>query len=94
MGNKLVSKEDIKHSHTSLLGNEEDAKGLPNIRQEVLSHYLLCLDCPSSDDSVNIYKHKFKNVWRRTVLLGRWSKLYCLKRYYICYKCCRSEIEF
>ena len=35
MENKLVSGEDLKHFHTSLLGNEEDAKGLLNIKQEV-----------------------------------------------------------
>ena len=28
MENKLVSGEDLKHFHTSLLGNEEDAKRL------------------------------------------------------------------
>ena len=27
-------------------------------------------DCSISDDSVNIYKHKFKSLWRRAVLLG------------------------
>ena len=32
-----------KHFHTSLLGNEEDAKGLLNIKQEFLSHHLLHL---------------------------------------------------
>ena len=26
----VVSEEDLKHFHTSLLGNEEDAKGLLN----------------------------------------------------------------
>ena len=38
-----VCEEDLKHFHTSLLGNEEDPKGLPNIKQEFLSHYLLHL---------------------------------------------------
>ena len=38
----VACEEDLKHSHTSLLGNEEDAKGLLNIKLEVLSHiYLL-----------------------------------------------------
>ena len=42
MENKLVCEKDLKHFHTSLLGNEEDAKGLLNIKLEVLSHiYLL-----------------------------------------------------
>ena len=36
-----VWEEGLKHFHTSLLGNEEDAKGLLNIKQEFLSHYLL-----------------------------------------------------
>ena len=35
--------QDLKHLHTSLLVNEEDAKGLLNIKQEVLPHYLLHL---------------------------------------------------
>ena len=33
----VVCKENLKHFHTSLLGNEEDAKGLLNIKQEFLS---------------------------------------------------------
>ena len=37
MENKLVCEEDLKHFHTSLLGNEEDAQGLLNITQEVSS---------------------------------------------------------
>ena len=41
MENKLVRKEDLKHFLTSLLGNEEDAKGLLNIKQEVLSRIYL-----------------------------------------------------
>ena len=36
----IVCEEDLKHFHTSLLGNEEDANGLLNIKQEFLSHYL------------------------------------------------------
>ena len=39
----VVCEEDFKQFHTSLLGNEEDAKGLVNIKQEFLSHYLLHL---------------------------------------------------
>ena len=39
----VVCKEDLKHFHSSLLGNEEDPKGLLNIKQEFLSHYLLHL---------------------------------------------------
>ena len=41
MENKLVCEEDLKHFHTSLLGNEEDAKELLNIKQEILSHIYL-----------------------------------------------------
>ena len=37
MENKLVSEEDLKHFHASLLGNEEDAKWLLNVKQEGLS---------------------------------------------------------
>ena len=40
---EVVCKEDLNHFHTSLLGNEEDAKVLLNIKQEFLSHYLLHL---------------------------------------------------
>ena len=32
----IVCKENLKHFHTSLLSNEEDAKGLLNIKQEFL----------------------------------------------------------
>ena len=39
----VVCEEDLKHFHTSLLGNEEDAKGLFNIKQEFLLHCLLHL---------------------------------------------------
>ena len=39
----VVCEEDLKHFYTSLLGNEEDANVLLNIRQEFLSHYLLHL---------------------------------------------------
>ena len=41
MENKFECKEDLKHFPTSLLGNEEDAKGLLNIKQEFLLQYLL-----------------------------------------------------
>ena len=43
MENKLLSEEDLKRFHTSLLGNEEDAEGLLNVKQEVLARYLLHL---------------------------------------------------
>ena len=39
----VVCEEDLKHFHTFLLGNEEDAKGLLNVKQEVLARYLLHL---------------------------------------------------
>ena len=35
----VVCKEKLKHFHTSLLRNEEDAKGLLNINQEFLSQW-------------------------------------------------------
>ena len=38
MDNKLVSEKDLKHFHASLLGNEEDAKGLLNVKQEGLPY--------------------------------------------------------
>ena len=41
MENMLVGREDLKHFHTSLLGNEEDAKGFLNIRQEVFKELSL-----------------------------------------------------
>ena len=34
----VVCKDDLKHFHSSLLGTEEDVKGLLNIKQEFLSH--------------------------------------------------------
>ena len=37
----VVCEEDLKHFHTSLLGDEEDAKGLLNIKQEFLSHLIV-----------------------------------------------------
>ena len=54
---------------------------------EILRHWVSCLnprisEFSSSDLSVNKYKHKIqKNLWRRAVLQGRWSKRYCLKKY-------------
>ena len=54
---------------------------------EILWHWVSCLnprisEYSSSDLSVNKYKHKIqKNLWRRAVLQGRWSKRYCLKKY-------------
>ena len=43
----VVCGEDFKNFRTSLLGNEEDTKGLRNIKQEFLSHYLLHLKVAS-----------------------------------------------
>ena len=39
----VVCEEDLKHFLSSPLGNEDDAKGLFNIKQEFLLHYLLQL---------------------------------------------------
>lgn len=41
MENKLVSEKDFKHFHTSLLGNEEDAKEFLNIKQEAFKELSL-----------------------------------------------------
>ena len=41
MENKLVSREDLKHFHTSLMGNHEDPKELLNIKQEVFKELSL-----------------------------------------------------
>ena len=41
MENKLVSREDLKHFHTSLMGNHKDAKELLNIKQEVFKELSL-----------------------------------------------------
>ena len=38
---ELVSGEDLKHFHTSLLGSPEDAKGLLQIKQKVLKELSL-----------------------------------------------------
>ena len=35
----VACEKDLKHFHTSLLGNEEGAKGSLKIKQEFLSHY-------------------------------------------------------
>ena len=34
----VVCEDDLKHFHSSLLGTEEDVKGLLNIKQEFSSH--------------------------------------------------------
>jgi len=39
--NKLVIGVDLTHFHSSLLGNEEDVKGLLNIKQEVFQELSL-----------------------------------------------------
>lgn len=38
---ELVSEEELKHFHTSLLGSPEDAKGLLQIKQKVLKELIL-----------------------------------------------------
>ena len=49
--------KDLKHFHTSLLVNEEDANGLLNIKQEALSRYLL------------IEKRRSGNEWLSAMLI-------------------------
>lgn len=41
MENKLVTVEDLKYFHNSLLGNEENAKGLLGIKEDVFEELSL-----------------------------------------------------
>ena len=57
----VVREKDLKHFHTSLLGNEEDAKGLLNIKQEFLSHYLMHLIVARMWQVVSLQKRRSGN---------------------------------
>ena len=65
----VVSEEDLKHFHTSLLGNEEDAKGMLNIKQEFLSHYLLQLIVARMWQVVSLEKTRSGNEWLLAMLI-------------------------
>ena len=68
----VVSEEDLKHFHTSLLGNEEDAKGLLNIKQEFLSHYLLHL-IVERWKVVSLEKRRSGNEWLSAMLIPSYN---------------------
>ena len=62
---------------------------------ETLRHWVSCLtisDCSSTDESVNIYIHKFKSFG--DALFCRVACKNFIVWRNICYKCCQSEIEF
>ena len=71
-----VCEEDLKHFHTSLLGNEEDPKGLPNIKQEFLSHYLLHLYMyivARMWQVVSLEKRRSGNEWLSAMLIPSYN---------------------
>ena len=57
--------EDLKHFHT----NEENAKGLLNIKQEFLSHYLLHLIVARMWQVVSLEKRRSGNEWLSAMLI-------------------------
>ena len=65
----VVCEEDLKHFHTSLLGNEEDANGLLNIKQEFSSHYLLHLIVARMWQVVSLEKRMSGNEWLSAILI-------------------------
>ena len=67
----IVCEEDLKH--TSLLGNEEDAKGLLNIKQEFLSHYLLHLIVERMWQVVSLGKRRSGNEWLSAMLIPSYN---------------------
>ena len=69
----VVCKEDLKHFHTSLLGNEEDPKGLLNIKQEFLSHYLLHLIVARMWQVVSLQKRRSGNEWLSAMLIPSYN---------------------
>ena len=69
MSSTVVCKEDLKLFHTSLLGNEEDPKGLLNIKQEFLSHYLLQLIVARMWQVVSLEKRRSGNEWLSAMLI-------------------------
>ena len=69
----VVCEEDLKHFHTSLLGNEEDAKGLLNIKQEFFSHYLLHLIVARMWQVVSLGKRRSGNEWLSAMLISSYN---------------------
>ena len=65
----VVCKEDLTQFHTSLLGNEEGPKGLLNINQEFLSHYLLHLRVARMWQVVSLQKRRSGNEWLSAMLI-------------------------
>ena len=59
----VVCEEDLEHFRTSLLGNEEDAKGLLNIKHEVLSHCVLQLTVARMWQVVSLEKRRSGSEW-------------------------------
>ena len=92
----IVCKEDLKHFHSFLLGNEEDPKGLLNIKQEFLSNYLLHLIVARMWQVVSLQKRKCGNEWLSAMLipvvpdsglkvlftLQVWARLFCRSMYF------------
>ena len=70
----VVCKEDLKLFHTSLLGNEEDPKGLLNIKQEFLSHYLLQLIVARMWQVVSLEKRRSGNEWLSVMLIPSYKQ--------------------
>ena len=69
----VVCEEDLKHFHTSLLGNEEDAKGLLNVKQEFLSHYLLHLTVARMWQVASLEKRRSGNEWLSAMLIPSYN---------------------
>ena len=70
----VVWEEDLKHFHTSFLGNEKDVKELHNIKQEFLSHYLLHLTVESWK-VVSLEKRRSGNEWLSAMLIPSYNVL-------------------
>ena len=59
-----------EHFHTSLMGNEEDAKGLLNIKQEFLTNHLLHLIVARMWQVVSLEKRRSGNEWLSAMLIA------------------------
>ena len=62
----VVCEEDLKHFHTSLLGNEED-------KQEFLSHYVLHLIVTRKWQVVSLEKRRSGNEWLSAMLIPSYN---------------------